>query len=160
MEMPDYLKLMVKYDASDLYFTTGAPVSAKVQGMIKPIDKATLPAGRVKDLAYGLMNEEQIRDFEHKPEMNLAHSETGVGRFRVNIFQQRNQTAMVIRNIKTDIPSPEFLGLPPILKKVIMQKRGLILHDYCQPLLKRIYIPNPSKMLKQSVFRRCNLFLP
>ena len=127
MEMPDYLKLMVKYDASDLYFTTDAPVSAKVQGMIKPIDKSTLPAGRVKELAYGLMNQEQIAQFETKPEMNLAHSETGVGRFRVNVFQQRNQTAMVIRNIKTQIPSPEDLGLPPILKKVIMQKRGLIL---------------------------------
>ena len=127
MEMQEYLKLMVKYDASDLYFTTGAPVSAKIQGVIKPIEKGTLPAGRVKDLAYDMMNAEQIKQFEVKPEMNLAHSETGVGRFRVNIFQQRNQCGMVIRNIKTDIPSPEFLGLPPILKKVIMQKRGLVL---------------------------------
>jgi twitching motility protein PilU len=59
--------------------------------------------------------------------MNLAHSETGVGRFRVNIFQQRNQTAMVIRNIKVDIPTVEHLGIPQVLKKIIMQKRGLIL---------------------------------
>ena len=118
---------MVQYDASDLFFTTGAPVNIKVHGTIKPVEKATLPAGRVKELAYGLMNEEQIKEFERKPEMNLAHSETGVGRFRVNIFQQRNQAAMVIRNIKTDIPSSETLGLPPILKKIIMQKRGLIL---------------------------------
>lgn len=127
MEMGDYLKLMVKYEASDLFFTTGAAVSAKVQGIIKPMEKSTLPAGRVKQLAYDLMNEEQIAQFEEKPEMNLAHSQTGVGRFRVNIFQQRNQTAMVIRHIRTDIPTPESLGLPPILKKIIMQKRGLIL---------------------------------
>ena len=127
MEMSEYLKLMVKYEASDLFFTTGAPVSAKVQGIIKPLEKNTLPAGRVKELAYELMNEEQIAQFEEKPEMNLAHSHTGVGRFRVNIFQQRNQTAMVIRHIRTDIPSSESLGLPPILKKIIMQKRGLIL---------------------------------
>ena len=127
MEMSDYLKLMVKYEASDLFFTTGAPVSAKVQGIIKPMEKNTLPAGKVKELAYDLMNEEQIAQFEEKPEMNLAHSQTGVGRFRVNIFQQRNQTAMVIRHIRTDIPSSESLGLPPILKKIIMQKRGLIL---------------------------------
>ncbi len=127
MEMPDYLKLMVKYDASDIYFTTGAPVTAKIDGVMKAIEKATVPAGRVKELAYGLMNEEQIKDFETKPEMNLAHSERGVGRFRVNIFQQRNQTAMVIRNIKVDIPKADKLGLPPILKKIIMQKRGLIL---------------------------------
>ena len=127
MDMPDYLKLMVKYDASDLYFTTGAAVSAKIQGILKPIEKGTLPAGRVKDLAYEMMNEEQIEQFEEKPEMNLAHSEAGVGRFRVNIFKQRNQVGMVIRNIKVQIPKAEDLGLPPILKKVIMQKRGLIL---------------------------------
>jgi len=127
MDMNDYLKLMVKYDASDLYFTTGAAVSAKIQGILKPIEKGTQPAGRVKDLAYQLMNEEQIEEFEEKPEMNLAHSAPGIGRFRVNIFKQRNQVAMVIRNIKVQIPKAEELGLPPILKKVIMQKRGLIL---------------------------------
>ena len=127
MDMQDYLKLMVKYDASDLYFTTGAAVSAKIQGILKPIEKGTQPAGRVKDLAYDLMNEEQIEEFEEKPEMNLAHSAPGIGRFRVNIFKQRNQVGMVIRNIKTTIPKAEDLGLPPILKKVIMQKRGLIL---------------------------------
>jgi len=127
MDMNDYLKLMVKYDASDLYFTTGAAVSAKIQGILKPIEKGTQPAGRVKDLAYELMNEEQIEEFEEKPEMNLAHSAPGIGRFRVNIFKQRNQVAMVIRNIKVQIPKAEELGLPPILKKVIMQKRGLIL---------------------------------
>ncbi|MFV2056076.1 MAG: PilT/PilU family type 4a pilus ATPase [Thiohalomonadales bacterium] len=127
MEMTDYLKLMVKYDSSDLYFTTGAVVSAKIQGLIKPIEKATLHAGQAKELAYELMNDEQIAEFERKPEMNLAHSEPGVGRFRVNVFKQRNQVAMVIRNIKVDIPSTEELGIPAILKKIIMQKRGLIL---------------------------------
>lgn len=127
MEMGDYLKLMVKYDASDLYFATGATVTAKVDGIFKQIEKTTMPAGRIKELAYGLMNKDQITQYEEKPEMNLAHSLPGVGRFRVNIFQQRNQTSMVIRNIKIDIPKAEDLGLPPILKKIIMQKRGLIL---------------------------------
>lgn len=127
MEMVDYLKLMVKYDASDLYFATGAAVTAKIDGVMKPIEKATAPAGRVKELAYGLMNKKQIQQFETKPEMNLAHSAAGIGRFRVNIFKQRNQVGMVIRNIKVDIPSADSLGLPPILKKIIMQKRGLIL---------------------------------
>lgn len=127
MEMVDYLKLMVKYDASDLYFATGAAVTAKIDGVMKPIEKATAPVGRVKELAYGLMNKKQIQQFETKPEMNLAHSAAGIGRFRVNIFKQRNQVGMVIRNIKVDIPSADSLGLPPILKKIIMQKRGLIL---------------------------------
>lgn len=127
MEMVDYLKLMVKYDASDLYFATGAAVTARIDGVMKPIEKATAPVGRVKELAYGLMNKKQIQQFETKPEMNLAHSAAGIGRFRVNIFKQRNQVGMVIRNIKVDIPSADSLGLPPILKKIIMQKRGLIL---------------------------------
>ncbi len=127
MQILDYLKLMVKYEASDLYFTVGAPVSAKIHGILKPLEKTTQPAGQVKELAYSLMSEEQIALFEIRPEMNLAHSESGLGRFRVNIFKQRNQVAMVIRHIKTRIPSSEELGLPPILKKIIMQKRGLVL---------------------------------
>jgi twitching motility protein PilU len=127
MEISDYLKLMIQYEASDLYFTVGAPVSARIHGTIKPIEKTTLPAGRVKALAYEVMNEEQIAQYEIKPEMNLAHSMAGVGRFRVNVFKQRNQAAMVIRHIKTVIPSPEELGLPPVLKKIVMQKRGLVL---------------------------------
>jgi len=127
MEIADYLKLMVKYEASDLYFTVGAAVSAKIHGILKPLEKTTLPAGRVKALAYELMSEEQIAQFELKPEMNLAHSLPGIGRFRVNVFKQRNQAAMVIRHIKTEIPSSQELGLPPILRKIIMQKRGLVL---------------------------------
>ncbi len=127
MEISDYLKLMVKYEASDLYFTVGAPVSAKIHGILKPLEKTTLPAGRVKALAYELMSEEQVSQFELKPEMNLAHSLPGIGRFRVNVFKQRNQAAMVIRHIKTQIPSTQELGLPPILQKIIMQKRGLVL---------------------------------
>ena len=127
MEISDYLKLMVQYEASDLYFTVGAAVSARIHGTIKPLEKTTLPSGRVKALAYELMNEDQMAQYELKPEMNLAHSMPGIGRFRVNIFKQRNQTAMVIRHIKTVIPSTEELGLPPILKKIVMQKRGLVL---------------------------------
>ncbi len=127
MEFKDYLKIMVMKDASDLYLTTGAPPSAKIQGVLTPLEPATMSPNAVKEIAYRVMNQEQITAFEKKPEMNLAISEPGVGRFRVNIFKQRNQVAMVIRNIKTDIPDMEKLNLPSILTKVIMQKRGLIL---------------------------------
>lgn len=127
MEFKDYLKLMIGKEASDLYFTTGAPVSAKIHGTLKPLDQATLASGKVKEIAYQIMNNQQVAEFEHKPEMNLALSEQGIGRFRVNIFKQRNEVAMVIRHIKTDIPQWEELGLPPILKDLMMQKRGLIL---------------------------------
>jgi twitching motility protein PilU len=86
-----------------------------------------LVPGRVKEIAYQIMNPDQIRDFESKPEMNLAISESGVGRFRVNIFKQRNELAMVIRNIKAEIPNIKDLGMPEVLTKVIMEKRGLVL---------------------------------
>lgn len=127
MEFKDYLKIMVMKDASDLYLSTGAPPSAKFHGHLKVVEKATMTPARIKEIAYALMDEEQIKSFEHKPEMNLAISEPGVGRFRVNIFKQRNTISMVVRNIKTQIPQWEELGLPPVLTDVIMAKRGLVL---------------------------------
>lgn len=122
-----YLQVLAKHDGSDLYLSTGAPPSAKFNGELKPLAKQALPPGVIKKLAYELMNEDQIRDFEHKPEMNMALSEPGIGRFRVNIFKQRNEISMVIRNIKTDIPNLNDLGLPEVLKAMIMKKNGLIL---------------------------------
>ena len=127
MDFEDYLKIMVAKDASDIYLTTGAPPSAKFHGVLKPIDKTSLSSTQVKEMALAIMDDEQKAQFAEKPEMNLALSRPGVGRFRVNIFKQRGQYAMVIRNIKTDIPQMAELGLPPILSKLIMSKRGLIL---------------------------------
>ncbi|MGR9073602.1 MAG: PilT/PilU family type 4a pilus ATPase [Gammaproteobacteria bacterium] len=127
MEFKDYLKILVRNDGSDLYLTTNAPAAAKFEGSLRPLEKEKLSRDRIKEIAYSLMDVEQREQFERVPEMNLALSEEGIGRFRVNIFKQRNSLAMVIRNIKVDIPSAEKLGLPPILKKVIMEKRGLVL---------------------------------
>ncbi len=127
MDFRSYLKTMVDRDASDLYMSSGAPMSAKIDGALQPLADGALTPEQVKEVAYSIMNEEQIKEFEHKPEMNLAISEEGVGRFRVNIFRQRNSISMVIRNIKTDIPDWKLLGLPGILTDVIMEKRGLVL---------------------------------
>lgn len=127
MELLDYLKYFSERDGSDLYLATGAPPSAKFYGKLTPISEEPLPPGRVEEMARAIMDEEQQHLFEDKPEMNLAISEPGVGRFRVNIFKQRNQVSMVIRAIKTEIPRFEDLGLPDILPKLVMQKRGLIL---------------------------------
>lgn len=127
MKISPYLKVLAEKDGSDLYLTTGAMPSAKFNGVLTPLSKQAAPLGWVKALAMEIMNEDQQRDFEHKPEMNLAISEPGVGRFRVNIFKQRNEVSMVIRNIKAEIPNLEELGLPPVLKDVIMSKRGIIL---------------------------------
>ncbi len=127
MEFKDYLKILVQNDGSDLYLTTGAPPAAKFHGILKPLENIKLSNERIKEIANSVMDNDQRSSFEHVPEMNLAISEPGVGRFRVNIFKQRNSYAMVIRNIKVDIPNADALGLPQILKDKIMEKRGLIL---------------------------------
>ena len=127
MGFKDLLRIMIQKEGSDLFLTTGAPPSIKVFGKLTPMSSQPLPAGAVKQIAYQIMSPEQIQQFEKSPEMNLAISDPEIGRFRVNIFQQRGQIAIVARNIKTDIPSWESLGLPEILTKLIMLKRGLIL---------------------------------
>ena len=92
-----------------------------------PMTDKSLPPGYTKKIAYSIMNDDQIAEFEHSPEMNLALFEEGIGRFRVNIFQQRNEVGIVARNIKTDIPNFKDLGLPEILTKLMMHKNGLVL---------------------------------
>jgi len=127
MRFKDFLKILVEKDGSDLYLTVNAPPAAKFQGVLRPLQEECLDKNQLQELAYALMDEEQRAAFEKVPEMNLALAEPGIGRFRVNIFKQRNACALVIRNIKVDIPNADDLGLPPILKNVIMEKRGLIL---------------------------------
>ena len=127
MGFKDLLKMMIEKDGSDLFLTTGAPPSMKAFGKLVPLIDKPLPEGMVKKIAYQSMNEDQIKDFEKAPEMNMAVADPDIGRFRVNIFQQRGEIGIVARNIKTEIASADSLGLPPILKDVIMLKRGLIL---------------------------------
>lgn len=127
MKVTPLLKILAERDGSDLYLSTGAPPSAKFSGVLTPLGKDPAPAGWVESLANEIMNDKQKEEFRLKPEMNLALSLSNIGRFRVNIFRQRNECSMVIRNIVTDIPNLNDLGLPDVLKKVIMLKRGLIL---------------------------------
>lgn len=127
MELNDFLRVLAARDGSDLYLTAGAPPAAKFQGALKALSKERMTPEQLEAIANHLMDEEQQKQFAHKPEMNLALDEEGIGRFRVNIFKQRHHIALVIRNIKTEIPDADALGLPPILKETIMQKRGLIL---------------------------------
>jgi len=123
----NYLKIMVDKDGSDIFLSTGAPISAKIHGHLMQLSGEPLAVGQSKEIAYQMMNAEQIKSFEKKPEMNMAISRPGIGRFRVNIFMQRNEVAMVVRAINTEIPNFKDLGLPEILPKLIMQKRGLVL---------------------------------
>ena len=107
--------------------TTGAPPSGKFDGELKPLSDERLSPGFTRDLAYELMDGQQAREFDEKLEMNLAISLPGVGRFRVNIFKQRNEVGMVVRYIVVDIPPMQQLGLPSIAADLIKRKRGLLL---------------------------------
>ena len=122
-----HLNLLAKKDGSDLYLSTGAPPCAKFQGTLKPLSQTPYKAGEIEAIANAIMDEEQREQFLHDLEMNLAISIAGVGRFRINIFKQRNEVSIVARNINTDIPQFDKLGLPAVLKDVVLYKRGLVL---------------------------------
>lgn len=112
---------------SDLYLSTGAPPCAKFDGELRPIGSTVLGPGEIAAIAHDIMDEPQREEFKRELEMNLAISIAGVGRFRINIFNQRNEVSIVARNIVTDIPHWRNIGLPEILTDLIMRKRGLIL---------------------------------
>ncbi|MFZ9195996.1 MAG: PilT/PilU family type 4a pilus ATPase [Burkholderiales bacterium] len=120
-------KLMSDKQASDMFFTAGAPIQIKINGTVMPINSQALDPEQIKKICYELMTPEQTKEFETKHEMNFAQSGGDLGNFRINIFRQKNTVAMVIRFVKPDVPVFESLGLPPILKEVIMEKLGLIL---------------------------------
>lgn len=121
------LNVLAKKDGSDLYLSTGAPPCAKFQGALKPLSQTPYGAGEIERIANEIMDKEQHSIFNEELEMNLAISIAGVGRFRINIFKQRNEVSIVARNIKADIPKFADLKLPEVLKELILTKRGLIL---------------------------------
>mgnify|MGYP000035226830 CR=1 FL=1 len=127
MVFNDLLKMMVEKNASDLFITAGVAPSIKVHGEIKPVTEAVLTTEQARDVVMSVMNAHQRSEFERTLECNFAIGVTGLGRFRVNVFQQRNSIGMVLRRIQTEIPTLEELGLPPILKDISMTKRGLVI---------------------------------
>ena len=127
MEFESLLKLMVHKNGSDLFITAGVAPSLKVNGKIAPVTQATLTPLQAKEIVLGIMTPAQKEEFERESECNFAISASGIGRFRVSAFMQRNHAGMVLRKIETTIPTMEDLGLPPILKELAMTKRGLIM---------------------------------
>ena len=120
-------KLMVEKKASDLFFTSNAPIKIKIEGQILPVNKQVLTPETVRQTAFALMSAEQRDYFIREFELDFAISEPGLGRFRVNVFMQRGYPAMVLRYITADMPKLESLGLPSIVTDLVLQKRGLIL---------------------------------
>jgi twitching motility protein PilU len=127
MEIDALLKQLASQHGSDLFLSTGAPPSARFDGVLATLSDQPFKPGEVAAIATSLMDAEQRREFDRNLEMNLAISRTGVGRFRVNIFKQRNDVSLVIRNVKLDIPRFEDLKLPAVLLDAVMLKQGLIL---------------------------------
>ncbi|WGK93476.1 PilT/PilU family type 4a pilus ATPase [Pseudomonas migulae] len=127
MEIDALLKTLSSQEGSDLYLSTGAPPCARFDGVLKPLAEQPFKPGEIAAIAASIMDAEQRLEFDRELEMNLAISLAGVGRFRVNIFKQRNDVSIVVRNIKLDIPRFEDLKLPPVLLETVMLKQGLML---------------------------------
>jgi len=127
MKINSYLNAMVKYNASDLYLTTGAKASVKVQGGLKHITNNRMSPGIIAVLAKDLMTDDEWVTFRKTKEMNKGVAIRDVGRFRVNAYHQRGEVSMVIRHVRSEIMPPEKLGLPDILKSLMMKKEGLLL---------------------------------
>ena len=128
MDMLPYLKLMVEKSASDLFLTVGAPVKVKIEGKSQSVGKTLLTGELCKAAAYAIMSQHQIQKFEETMECDFAIPlPDGGARFRVNVFRQRGEVSIVMRRIPQNIPTVDQLGLPAVLKDLIMHKRGLLL---------------------------------
>jgi len=121
------LRILAEREGSDLYYSTGAPPSAKFYGKLSHLSNVPMAPGQIAVIADSVMSPEQQQQFSRNPEMNLAISRPGLGRYRVNIFRQRGEVSMVIRRLGDTLPNYKELGLPPVLPKLIMSKLGLIL---------------------------------
>jgi len=123
--MQDLLKAMVAKDGSDLFITAGFPPAIKIDGQVKPASDRPLTSAESGMIIRSIMNDKQKKEFDATKECNFAIAPRGIGRFRVSAFMQQGQTGGVLRTITTEIPEFDSLGLPPILKDVVMSKRGL-----------------------------------
>lgn len=127
MVLAPLFKLMAEKQASDLYFSAGAPIHIKINGVTRPVNNQVLDSVKIREFAYAMMSEQQIREFESEWEINFAVHQPATGTFRVNVFFQRGSLGMVVRYIREHIQDIDSLLLPPILKDLVMEKRGLVL---------------------------------
>jgi twitching motility protein PilU len=125
--MHKLLAAMSKADGSDLFIASDFPPTMKAHGEMQPLTTQKLTGDMTRQLANSLMNERQREEFAKELECNFALAIPGLSRFRVNVFVQQQHVGMVIRTIASEIPNFETLGLPEILKEVVVSKRGLVL---------------------------------
>ncbi|HYR35645.1 MAG TPA: PilT/PilU family type 4a pilus ATPase [Burkholderiales bacterium] len=125
--MTRLFQVMADKKASDIFISVGAPINIKLNGLAMPVNQTVMTAETVQKLLYEVLNERQIKEYEEEMELNTAYALEGVGTFRISAFRQKGSPAVVVRYIPGSIPAIDTLGLPEILKEIIMQKRGLIL---------------------------------
>lgn len=125
--MQSYLSVMVESGGSDLFISPGAPAALKIDGVTRPVTEHALDAATVEALAYSLLDSNEIKRFQQDLELNKAITLKNNARFRINLFRQRGMTALVVRYIKSDIPSIPELGMPLLLHDLVMEQRGLVL---------------------------------
>ncbi|MGB1884525.1 MAG: PilT/PilU family type 4a pilus ATPase [Gammaproteobacteria bacterium] len=125
--MRDLLTLMVEKKASDMFITLDFPPAIKIDGKVTPVSKTKLSSDNTKALAYAIMNDRQIKEYEATKECNFAIAPAGIGRFRCNAYIQQGACGLVLRVIETEVPNLDKLGLPEVLKDIIMTKRGLVI---------------------------------
>ena len=127
MNVKPLFKLMVEKKASDLFFSPFTPAKIKIDGKIMPVNKLEMTPKMVKQAAIELMDEDLLEQFTRELEVDFAISESGLGRFRVNVFHQRGNVSMVLRYITAELPTLDELGMPEQMKELVMLRRGLIL---------------------------------
>ncbi len=120
-------RLMAEKNASDIFVSAGAPITIKINGIAAPVNPQILSAEEAKKICYEILKPHQIERFEKELELNLSFPIAGVGNFRVNMMRQKSSVASVVRYISTSVPAFDSLGVPNVLKQVILEKRGLIL---------------------------------
>lgn len=125
--MQDLLRGMINKNGSDLFITSNFPPAIKVDGVIQPVSQTPLTSAQSAVLIRSIMNDKQSKEFDATKECNFAIAPRGIGRFRVNAFIQQGHTGAVLRTITTQIPEFDDLRLPPVLKDVVMAKRGLVI---------------------------------
>ena len=125
--MKRLFQVMAEKKASDIFLSVGSPINIKINGVAMPVNQTVLNADAVKTLLYEVLNEHQISEYEKEMELNTAYALEGVGAFRISAFRQKGSPAVVVRFIPGDVPKFDTLGLPDVLKELILRKRGLIL---------------------------------
>ncbi len=125
--MKRLFQVMADKKASDIFLSVGSPINIKINGVSVPVNQTVLNAEAVKTLLYEVLTERQVREYEEEMELNTGYTLENVGTFRISAFRQKGSPAVVVRYIPGSVPQFDTLGLPGVLKEIIMQKRGLIL---------------------------------